>query len=311
MAEIESDPINQEFLDTDTLANSRWEDVPKAQREQLTKIYGEPVRLEGAEIKVGRQEVAGGCPANETSLFAISEDPMYWGHYGVGIVNDAALVYGLEMYARIHPAKVMIGSDGGILLPGMIYKEDPNPIPGVSSMYGILAEKGTTHVAPPGERGDFKTVFLPTEPTKYAIRMLRPIQYGSVNTKTLSGVLDENTVPKTVMEAMDRAIMDEDRLYGMLKQDISAIYDDPNHIAIRDVVLTQPITPKGEIDMPIKEAIAPGGERLVLRPGEKLQAIQDPISWNNHGQTVYIVNKADRHYFCPEDCLEVIPKANG
>lgn len=203
MDEAEFEP--NKFLDLETLANSRWDSIPEGQREKLIERFGEPVRLEGAEIQIGKQEVAGGCPANETSLLALSEDSMYWGHYGLGVVNDSMAAYGLEMYARIHPARIVVGSEGGVLLPGMIYKEDPYPTPGVSSIYSTLAEEGTTHVAPPGERGDFKTVFLPEEPSKYSLRMLRPIQYGHVSAKTLSGVLDERTVPELVMKAMDKA----------------------------------------------------------------------------------------------------------
>jgi len=274
---------------------------------KIGKKYGEPITIQGASLEIADSQRNGVCNANETSLAALDNNRMYWGYYAMSAVNDSMLVYWLEMHPRIISSKIIKGSEGGLIIPGIIYTESDYPIDGVSRIHETIMEQGTRHVAPSGQRGDFATLHLPEATTKYALTPLREIETGPVTTRSLNGYIDENTVANVLMKAKYEAINDEDELYQNLHNNISAYFDDPEEPdLIRKIVLNKFLTPSGEINMPVAEAVKRGDSSIVFNPGAEFDAIKDPISWNNHGQEVFIINAEGKYYFCPKADCEVI-----
>lgn len=311
MPELDSNPQETPLIvDSRSSYQMNWEDLPESRREKLVEIYGEPITIPGASFEIRDREVAGTCPANETSLAAIDKDRMYWGHYAMAVVNNSMIVYWLEMKPRIISSKIIKGSKGGMILPGMIYTESGYTQEGVSLIQDQVMENGTIHVAPQGQRGDFTTLHLSDKPAKYVLTQLREYQSGPVHSRNIDSYIDDNTVHNIVQKAQLLSMENEDELYSNLQRDITTYFVDPeNPELVKEIKLTAPITPNGEIGLPLDDALKNmKSSSLHFRPGEKFKAIKDPISWNNHGQDVYIMDAGGKYYFCPADCCEVISK---
>lgn len=289
----------------DMSLKANWSDIPQSEKDRLVEKYGEPIVIPGTRIEIERYERAGVCDANEKSLAAMTADRLYWGYYNLGIVNHDIVYYRLAGSSRVLAGKIIVGGDGGIMLPEEIYKEESHS--GNETMADILYNQSNTHTLSNG-KGTVRTVFLPESGNVFTFSALRSL-YESYNVR-VDGK-DVNVRSQTVIQdlanmALSEAFANENDLYPKLYPDLPAYFEDPDNV--KTVETNKVIVRDGEINLPfdVKSATDPKRNRIVIPSGAKVSAIIDPIAKNNHGDGSYIIKYNEGYYFCPKDDCNVI-----
>ncbi len=292
---IENSPLRY-----DMSLRANWADIPQMQKDSLVEKYGEPIIIPGTEIKIERYERAGVCDANEKSLAAMTADRLYWGYYNLGIVNHDIVYYRLGGNSRVLAGKIIVGENGGIMLPEEIYKEESYN--GNETMADILYNQANICSLQNG-KGTVRTVFLPESGNVFTFSALRSL-YESYDVRVDGknvNVRSQTVAQDLANMALAEAFANENDLYPKLYPDLPAYFE--NTEIVKTVETKKVIVRDGEINLPfdINTVTDPKRQKVVIEAGTKVQAIIDPIAKNNHGDGSYIIKYNGGYYFCPKD----------
>lgn len=292
-------------LERKNIYQLQWQDIPSKDKNRLIYIHGEPVFLSGIKLEIGDRQRHGTCEANEASIAALAKDPLYWGYYNLAVVGPMVL-WRLELTPRLMTSKIIVGENGGLILPGMIYTEQRSH-DDYKSIDEFVTTHGTRHQL--SSRGGFTTFNFPEgEDMHFKLTPIRYMEPQIVTTHSFTLEISERTIDEIVQEATIAALQDQDEAYEVLYLRLPALFEKASNPNVLNVRLKNMLLPLGEINMPIDEMRSRISDtQIALPPNSEYPAILDPVAWNDRGEQVYILETNDKkYYFCPNNDCEVI-----
>lgn len=301
--EIENHPNlpEEDLFKPEIIGDHHWESLSQEEQKNLIDRFGNPLTIPNTKFSTSDvRQTYGTCPANEKSILALIRERIQWGRYELTIINNSIILYYLGGQPRMLSTRLIIGEDGGIIIPGFIYTETQSPS-NPNATLGSVSQKGLLHEA---HRGSFTTAHIGNTTNTFNLIPLRRLD-PTKNIQVQATEPNSDSLKSLILWASLEATepLEEDQQYQKIKSELPRFFSNPKNTI--DITLTKPLLLSHEIDTPFN-TIKDNKPQTVLKAGTIVKATIDPVSFHNHGVITYIFEYNDSYYFCPDSNAKAI-----
>jgi len=275
--------------------NMSFDSLSDDEKTKLVEKFGDPIKIPNVKFATDDGTLAGTCPDNEKAMAAMSTDQAIWPRYGVILVNQAILAFMLDSKPRIIPLRMVVGENGGILLPGYIYTESTMALPGREVLYNTAGDQGL--VIKRGKRDLAHMAHLGEKQHRFTLSPMRHISEEKIFIRGKGDInFDIQTLRDIATDVSIAAMEQEAYLYAELTNELSEMSKTETGV----LTLSESILRDSEQSLEDRAGLMSEKTRsFVLRPGQKVKAVIDPIYYNIHGEIAYIFEHEGKHYHIP------------